>query len=83
MKLPVDKIYHLLGGFAVSIIGIVIAVAMGISPVVGFLLGVFAGIVKELWDEHKYGGGDFFDFFMTTLGALAGLFAYGFALTFT
>jgi len=77
LNIPKDKIMHIAAGFVITIIAIYIFVGMNISPIFGFVTGVIAGILKEAYDEHIYGGGDFFDFFATALGSVVAVFVYG------
>ena len=60
-----DKIYHFIAGFIITVI---FALASG-SVAYGLMVGVLAGIAKELYDHYDYGVYDFFDMFATFIGA--------------
>ena len=63
-----DKIYHFIAGFIIT--GI-FALASG-SVAYSVLVGVLAGIAKELYDYYDYGVYDFFDMFATFVGVFVG-----------
>jgi len=62
-----DKLKHFLLGIAISLFFGVL-----ISPVLGFALGIVAGIAKELiWDKWlKKGTPELLDFLATALGSI-------------
>lgn len=62
-----DKLLHYIAGFLIA--GII---SLGTGDLVyGLIAGVTAGFFKEIIDYFRYGGGDFFDFFATALGAVS------------
>lgn len=63
-----DKLYHLIAGF-------VIAISIGLfSPILGLVIAVLAGIVKDVvWDLYlKKGTFEVLDIFATVVGATIG-----------
>jgi hypothetical protein len=65
----IDKIYHLVAGFIISLIfGL-------INPVLGLALAVLAGILKDVvWDKFlKKGTFEVLDIFFTGVGGVIGM----------
>ena len=62
-----DKLKHFLLGIAISLFFGVL-----ISPVLGFVLAIFAGVAKEMiWDKWlKKGTPELLDFLATALGSI-------------
>ena len=69
MKLQHDKVLHLIVGLILCLIAGVLT-----TPAMGLLLGVIAGIIKEIYDKYNNGTVDVLDSFATTLGALVGFY---------
>lgn len=71
-----DKILHAIVGFVVGILSNVLlhGSATMVLPVLAVAIG------KELYDEFKYGGFDFFDMFTTLLSGVIGIMAAGVVL---
>ena len=67
MKLQRDKVLH----FCVGLILCLITGALT-TPAMGLLLGVIAGIMKEIYDKYNNGTVDVLDSLATTIGALIG-----------
>lgn len=67
LKIPIDKICHIMAGFIVASI---FTVLFGIRC--GLLAGALAGAFKEALDEYRYSGADKFDFLATLAGAFLG-----------
>lgn len=67
-----DKVLHFGVGFTVGLV-----LAIFVSPSIGAIVGAVLGLAKELYDQYKYDGFDFFDLFTTIFGAWTGIFAYG------
>ena len=68
-KIPyTDKGCHFIAGFIIAIV-----FTFTLNPLWGLVMGVVAGIIKEAYDEYRYGGGDFFDVFATVVGTFAGV----------
>jgi len=76
VKLPKDRLLHFGVGTFISIGGTLFAEQIGWSPVLGFMLAIVAGVLKEVKDEYTYDGGDFVDLFATALGAAFGVFIF-------
>ena len=69
MKLQHDKVLHLIVGLILCLIAGVLT-----TPATGLLLGVTAGIIKEIYDKYNNGTVDVLDSFATTVGALVGFY---------
>ena len=67
MKLPKDKGLHFCVGLILCLIAGVLT-----TPAMGLLLGVIAGILKEVYDKYNNGTVDALDSLATTVGALIG-----------
>ena len=67
MKLQHDKVLHLTVGLIVCLVAGVLT-----TPAMGLLLGVIAGIIKEVYDKYNNGTVDVLDSLATTVGALIG-----------
>lgn len=67
-----DKVLHIAVGFLVGI-GLSFLFANYIALIVGATLAVG----KEFYDYKDYGKFDFFDMFVTLLGTVVGVMAYG------
>lgn len=78
--MAIDKVLHFTAGLLISLI-----VGFTVNPIWAIFLGVIAGLYKELWDvfyKGMYRDGlplllakdrfDFFDLFVTILGAVVG-----------
>lgn len=66
MKIPYDKKLHFLCGLLISLL-------IGLhNPIYGLLVGMIAGIAKELYDYLDYGLLDKYDILATWAGALIG-----------
>ena len=63
----IDKIYHLVSGFAISLI-------FGfINPVLGLILAIIAGVGKEVYDKYiKKSAIDPLDVIATVVGGILG-----------
>ena len=59
-----DKWLHFIGGFVISIVGMIL---FNHAPF-AFLLAILVGLAKELMDDFIYGGFDFLDWLATVLG---------------
>lgn len=66
-----DKVLHAIVGFLIGVIGM--ATVDGWAVVLVFI----AAVGKELWDEYRYGGFDFFDMFVTLLAGWIGIMLMG------
>ena len=64
--MTVDKLYHFIAGFLISLIG------GYFNPLCGLFLGIFAGVAKEVYDYYDYGLFDKKDMLFTWLGAIIG-----------
>ncbi len=87
MKLGKDKLYHLIAGFFICILGWLFYPLISLIPFVGwvarlfspilfaFLLAALVGALKELvWDKWwKKGTPEWLDFWATVLGGLIGV----------
>ncbi len=62
-----DKVIHFLAGYTVTAI-----IGFAISLEYGILAGVMAGVLKEVYDEYKYGGFDAKDLISTLIGVVVG-----------
>lgn len=62
-----DKLYHLIAGFLISAI-----LGVRFDPMESLLLGMWAGVGKELYDFYDYGVFDVKDMLFTFLGAFLG-----------
>ena len=65
----IDKIYHLVAGFIISLIfGL-------INPVLGLALAIIAGLFKDVvWDKFlKKGTFEVLDIFFTGIGGIIGM----------
>ena len=69
MKLQHDKVLHFCTGLILCLI-----VGVLTTPAMGLLLGVIAGIIKEIYDKYNNGTVDVLDSLATTLGALVGFY---------
>ena len=69
MKLQHDKVLYLTAGLILCLIAGVLT-----TPAMGLLLGVIAGIIKEIYDKYNNGTVDVLDSFATTVGALIGFY---------
>ena len=69
MKLQHDKVLHFCVGLILCLIAGVLT-----TPAVGLLLGVVAGIIKEIYDKYNNGTVDVLDSLATTVGALIGFY---------
>lgn len=67
-----DKILHFGTGFVIAVV-----LSIVVSPLVGLIAGVIVGVGKELDDQYKYGGFDFFDMFATIAGTALAVLLYG------
>ena len=70
-KIPIDKIYHFIAGFMITLI-----VSCILEPVMGLVAGVSAGVLKEAYDKYSYNGADFFDLFATVVGSMVAVIGY-------
>ena len=61
-----DKLYHFIAGLILSLIG------GHFNPLYGLILGISAGIGKEVYDYYDYGLFDKKDMLFTWLGAIIG-----------
>ena len=61
-----DKLYHFIAGLILSLIG------GYFNPLYGLILGIFAGVAKEVYDYYDYGLFDKKDMLFTWLGAIIG-----------
>lgn len=52
------------------IIAAIVTIPFGLGW--GIIAGLLAGLFKEMYDEYKYKGADFFDFFATIFGTFLG-----------
>lgn len=71
-NIPLDKVYHFVAGFIISI---AVVLFTGLAWA-GLIAGFLAGLFKELYDQYSYKGGDFFDFFATLAGTFAGVIIF-------
>ncbi len=62
-----DKVLHFLAGFIITAL-----IGFAISLEYGILAGVMAGVLKEIYDEYKYGGFDSKDLIATLIGVVSG-----------
>lgn len=69
MKIPYDKKLHLGTGFIFALIG-----SLLFTPLVGLVIAVIAGMIKELYDWIDYGGRDWKDLLATMAGGAIGAF---------
>lgn len=69
MKLQHDKVLH----FCIGLILCLVAGTL-LNPAAGLLLGVIAGIIKEIYDKYNNGTVDVLDSLATTVGALVGFY---------
>lgn len=67
MKLQHDKVLHIIAGLTICLIAGVLT-----TPAMGLLLGVIAGVLKEVYDKYNNGTVDVLDSLATTIGALIG-----------
>ena len=67
MKLQHDKVLHIIAGLILCLV-----VGVLTTPAMGLLLGVIAGIIKEIYDKYNNGTVDVLDSLATTIGALIG-----------
>ena len=67
MKLQHDKVLHIIAGLILCLI-----VGVLTTPAMGLLLGVIAGVIKEIYDKYNNGTVDVLDSLATTIGALIG-----------
>ena len=67
MKLQYDKVLHIIAGLILCLI-----VGVLTTPAMGLVLGVIAGILKEIYDKYNNGTVDVLDSLATTIGALIG-----------
>jgi len=69
-----DKVLHVVAGFVITLSVGFIAYYLGYEYPQGYgvLAGALAGVAKEAFDEYRYGGADFFDFFATIVGVFFG-----------
>ena len=67
MKLQRDKVLHFFVGLILCLVAGVL-----INPATGLLLGVIAGVLKEIYDKYNNGTVDVLDSLATTIGALIG-----------
>lgn len=66
MKIPYDKKLHFLCGLLISLL-------IGLyNPTYGLLVGMTAGVAKEVYDYFDYGLFDKYDMFYTWAGAVIG-----------
>ena len=67
MKLQHDKALHFF-------VGLILCLVVGVltTPAMGLLLGVIAGIIKEIYDKYNNSTVDALDSLATTIGALIG-----------
>lgn len=62
-----DKVKHFILGLIITLlVGFIFSLEYGI------LVGVSAGVFKEVWDEYTYGGFDAKDLIATLLGVVVG-----------
>lgn len=67
MTIPRDKLYHFLAGFLLCIIfSIINDTITGIGAAIG------GGIMKECYDDYRYGGFDWQDMLTTWVGGCVG-----------
>jgi hypothetical protein len=66
MKIPLDKAFHFLAGWA-------IAATFQSVPLFAAALVAAAGIGKEIWDKRGHGTPELMDIVATLLGGIAGL----------
>lgn len=67
-----DKIIHFIAGFVIALVSSLI-----FGDEVGIIAGCLSAIAKEGYDYYDYGKFDFFDMFVTMLGAVIGVMAFG------
>lgn len=63
MKIPEDKVKHLIAGFLISIVTVPVSIS------ISFALVLLIAAGKEVYDI-KYGTVDFYDFLATVLGSV-------------
>ena len=66
-----DKVLHFIAGFIVGAVGMLLFGGFSVIAVIAVAIG------KELYDEFKYGGFDFFDMFATLVGGWVGIITIG------
>ena len=66
MKIPLDKAFHFLAGWA-------IAATFQSAPLIAAALVGVAAIGKEIWDKRGHGTPELMDIVATLLGGIAGL----------
>ena len=69
MRLAYDKKLHFGAGVLISCL-----FGLAFSPLVGLQLSIVAGLCKEIYDWHDYGGFDIADMFATWAGGAVGYF---------
>lgn len=63
----IDKLYHLIAGLLIALLCGYLT-----SPLIGLVMGIIAGVGKELYDYTDYGEYDVYDALATWLGAVVG-----------
>ena len=66
-----DEWCHFGAGFIITIIA-----SFFVGSFIGVGVAVMAGIAKEAYDQYKYQGADFLDFFTTVLGGISGMLIF-------
>ena len=67
MNIAKDKLYHLIAGFLIAVIGSII-----LSPIEGIGLAIMAGVFKECYDQYTYDKFDIKDMVATWIGGACG-----------
>ena len=71
-----DKVLHIAVGFLVGI-----GLSFLYVDYIALIVGATIAVGKEYYDYKDYGKFDFFDMFVTLLGTVVGVMAYGFIMS--